>query len=73
MTGRAVPLAEKSRLPLEKLKLEDLQAIHSGITADIFTVLGVDKSVRSRTSFGGTAPAQVKKQISYWKKRLAKS
>jgi argininosuccinate lyase len=73
VTGRAVALAEKSKLPLEKLKLEDLQAIHPGITADIFTVLGVEKSVRSRTSFGGTAPAQVKKQIAYWKKRLNKA
>jgi argininosuccinate lyase len=73
VTGRAVALAEKSKLPLEKLTLEDLQAIHPGITADIFTVLGVEKSVRSRTSFGGTAPAQVKKQIAYWKKRLNKA
>jgi argininosuccinate lyase len=72
VTGRAVALAEKSKLPLEKLKLEDLQAIHPGITTDVFSVLGVDKSVRSRTSFGGTAPLQVKKQIAYWKKRLAK-
>lgn len=73
VTGRAVALAEKANLPLEKLKIEDLQSIHPGITADVFTVLGVDKSVRSRTSFGGTAPAQVKKQIAYWKKRLVKN
>jgi argininosuccinate lyase len=73
VTGKAVALAEKANLPLEKLKLEDLQAIHPGITADVFTVLGVDNSVRSRTSFGGTAPVQVKKQIAYWKKRLGKS
>ena len=59
-------------MPLEKLKLADLQAIHSSITADVFSVLSVDKSVRSRTSFGGTAPAQVKKQIGFWKKRIAK-
>jgi argininosuccinate lyase len=73
VTGRAVALAEKSNLPLEKLKLEDLQAIHPAITANIFSVLSVSNSVRSRTSFGGTAPVQVKKQIAYWKKRLAKS
>ena len=66
-------LAEKQNVSLEKLKLEDLQEIHAGITADVFSVLSVDKSVRSRTSFGGTAPVQVKKQISYWKKRIRKA
>ena len=73
VTGRAVALAEKNNVSLEKLKLEVLQEIHAGITADVFSVLSVDKSVRSRTSFGGTAPAQVKKQISYWKKRIRKA
>ena len=72
VTGRAVALAEKQNVALEKLKLADLQAIHPQITDAVFDVLSVDKSVRSRTSFGGTAPAQVKKQISFWKKRIAK-
>ncbi|MGL4487817.1 MAG: argininosuccinate lyase, partial [Rhizobiaceae bacterium] len=72
VTGRAVALAESKGLALEKIALADYQAIHSGITDDVYSVLGVEKSVRSRTSFGGTAPAQVKKQISYWKKRIAK-
>ena len=72
VTGRAVALAEKQNVALDRLKLADLQAIHPQITGAVFDVLSVDKSVRSRTSFGGTAPAQVKKQISYWKKRIAK-
>ncbi len=73
VTGRAVALAEAKKCGLEKLSLADLQGINPGITQEVFTVLSVDKSVRSRTSFGGTAPAQVKKQIAYWKKRLAKA
>ena len=73
VTGRAVALAEQKKVGLEKLALEDLQAIHSGITADVFSVLAVQNSVRSRSSFGGTAPAQVKRQVRYWKKRLAKA
>jgi argininosuccinate lyase len=73
VTGRAVALAESKGLALEKISLADYQAIHAGITDDVYTVLSVEKSVRSRTSFGGTAPAQVKKQISYWKKRIAKT
>jgi argininosuccinate lyase len=73
VTGRAVALAESKKVGLEKLALEDLKSIHDGITDDIFSVLSVQNSVKSRTSFGGTAPAEVKKQIRYWKKRLMKA
>ena len=55
-----------------KAALADLQAIHAGITADVFSVLSVQNSVKSRTSFGGTAPSEVRKQVRYWKKRLAR-
>lgn len=72
VTGRAVALAEEKKLGLEKLSLDDLRSIHDGITDDIFSVLSVQNSVKSRTSFGGTAPSEVRKQIRYWKKRLAK-
>ena len=51
------------KVGLEKLALADLQAIHPGITEDVFSVLSVENSVKSRTSFGGTAPAEVRKQI----------
>ena len=73
ITGRAVALAESRKMGLEKLVLSDLQAIHSGITDGIFSVLSVKDSVNSRTSFGGTAPSEVRKQVRYWKKRLAKT
>jgi argininosuccinate lyase len=73
VTGRAVALAEAKKLGLEKLSLKDLQSVHPGITDDVFSVLSVQNSVKSRTSFGGTAPAEVRKQIRYWKKRLAKT
>ncbi len=73
VTGRAVALAEQKKVGLEKLSLEDLQSIHSGITGDVFSVLSVQNSVKSRESFGGTAPAQVRRQVRYWKKRLAKA
>ncbi|PSM16968.1 argininosuccinate lyase [Nitratireductor sp. StC3] len=73
VTGRAVALAEDKKTALEKLTLEELQAIHAGITEDVYSVLSVRNSVRSRTSFGGTAPAEVRRQIRYWKKRLARA
>jgi argininosuccinate lyase len=73
VTGRAVALAEQNKVGLERLSLEQLQSIHPGITAELFSVLSVQKSVASRKSFGGTAPAQVRRQIRAWKKRLARA
>ncbi|WP_048645213.1 argininosuccinate lyase [Nitratireductor soli] len=69
-TGRAVALAEERKCGLEKLPLEDLQAINPSITDGVYSVLSVANSVRSRTSYGGTAPSEVRRQIRAWKKRL---
>ncbi|MGU3573932.1 argininosuccinate lyase [Brucellaceae bacterium C25G] len=73
VTGRAVAAAEAKKVDLSKLSLEDLQEIHSGITDAVFDYLTVDKSVKSRQSFGGTAPQEVRRQIRYWKKRIVKA
>ena len=70
VTGRAVALAESRKVGLEKLSLSDLQAIDSRIEDSVFGVLSVNASVKSRASFGGTAPGEVRRQIRYWKKRL---
>lgn len=72
ITGQAVALAEDSKCSLDKVALADLQQIHSGITDDIYSVLTVASSVKSRSSYGGTAPAEVRKQIRSWKRRLNK-
>ncbi|NRB00526.1 MAG: argininosuccinate lyase, partial [Rhodobacteraceae bacterium] len=50
--------------------LEDMKSVHDAITNDVFDVLGVDNSVASRTSYGGTAPDQVRAQIARWKELL---
>ena len=73
VTGKAVAMAEAKKIGLEELPLAELQKLNPAITADVFSVLTVEESVQSRTSFGGTAPQEVKKQIRYWKKRLAKA
>ena len=73
VTGRAVALAEQQKKSLEQLALSDLQSIHPAITDDVYSVLSTAASVKSRKSFGGTAPAEVKRQVRYWKKRLAKA
>ncbi|MDK9721197.1 MAG: argininosuccinate lyase [Rhodospirillales bacterium] len=63
VTGRIVKLAEEKGCGLEAMALADMQAVEAGITQDVFGVLTVDRSVDSRTSFGGTAPANVRKAV----------
>jgi argininosuccinate lyase len=70
VTGRAVRLADERGAKLWDLKLEDLAAIDARIDRRIFDVLGVEASVRSRTSYGGTAPQAVKKRVDAAKKAL---
>ena len=70
VTGSLVALAESQGKDLPDLTLDEMKSAHSAITEGIFEVLGVDKSVASRTSYGGTAPSEVRKQIARWKERL---
>ena len=72
-TGAIVRLAETRGQTLEELPLEAMQAIEPRITADVLKVLSVDASVRSRTSYGGTAPQNVRKMARAWVKRLEKA
>ena len=72
VTGRIVALAAARGVGLEKLKLEEMQSVEPRVTADVFAVLGVERSVKSRTSYGGTAPANVRRQAKAWLKKLGK-
>ncbi|MEM6832980.1 MAG: hypothetical protein AAF562_05090, partial [Pseudomonadota bacterium] len=58
-----LPSAEDKGCGLEDLSLAEMQSVHSDITQDVFTRLGVDNSVASRTSHGGTSPTNVAAQI----------
>ena len=71
VTGSLVARAEARGCDLPELTLEEMQAVHAGITAAVYSVLGVHNSVASRTSYGGTAPVQVRAQIARWKEKLA--
>jgi argininosuccinate lyase len=73
VTGAIVRLAETRGETLEALPLEAMQAIEPRITAEARKVLSVDASVRSRTSYGGTAPQNVRKMARGWIKRLEKA
>jgi argininosuccinate lyase len=71
ITGRLVALAEAKCVDLVGLSLEAMQAVEPRITADVLSVLTVEASVSSRTSFGGTAPANVAREAARWQAALA--
>jgi len=70
VTGEIVSLAESKSCGLEGLTLEEMQAVDQRITQEVFSVLSVEASVASRTSFGGTAPSEVAKQVAWWQHQL---
>jgi argininosuccinate lyase len=70
VTGALVKAAEAQGLDLPDLPLAAMQAVEPRITEGVFSVLGVDASVASRTSYGGTAPARVLEQARRWREEL---
>ena len=66
VTGALVKMAEDAGCDLPELTLEAMQSVHQDITGAVFDVLGVHNSVASRTSYGGTAPENVRAQIVRW-------
>ncbi len=72
VTGELVALAETQSIGLSRLTLEDMQAVEPRITDEVFSILSVQNSVKSRKSYGGTAPSNVRKQARGWIKRLEK-
>lgn len=71
VTGRVVALAEKMELTLDALPLADMQSIEPRITDDVYRVLSPLASASSRTSYGGTAPSEVAKQVARWRAALS--
>ncbi|HEV2081225.1 MAG TPA: argininosuccinate lyase [Brevundimonas sp.] len=70
VTGATVKRAEQLGVDLAQLPLSEMQAIEPGITEAVYKVLSPEASCASRTSFGGTAPEQVRARIAEWKARL---
>jgi argininosuccinate lyase len=71
VTGRLVAMAEARGVDLADLSLAEMQSVEAGISDDVFSVLTVEASVASRTSYGGTAPANVAEQAALWLAVLA--
>ncbi len=71
VTGRLVKMAEEKGVDLPELSLGEMQSVEPRITDAVFAALTVEASVASRTSLGGTAPANVKKEAAAWRARLS--
>jgi argininosuccinate lyase len=69
-TGKIVTKAAFQAVPLDKLPLEIMQEIEPRITKAVFAVLSAEKSAKSRTVYGGTAPNNVRREAKRWLKRL---
>jgi argininosuccinate lyase len=72
ITGRIVAAAVEQGVALHRLPLAAMQAAEPRITNDVFSVLSVDRSVKSRVSYGGTAPKNVRAQANKWLRKLEK-
>ena len=70
ITGSAVKLAESRGIALDALPLADLKAIDARIDESVYAALSVDASVAARSSYGGTAPGQVRLQVARARKAL---
>jgi argininosuccinate lyase len=72
VTGRIVATAAAKGVPLHRVPLDAMQQVEPRITREVFGVLSVDRSVKSRTSYGGTAPANVRREARKWLRQLGK-
>ena len=70
ITARIVKIASDKGKDLEELELSDMQSVEPRINKRVFAVLSVENSVKSRNSFGGTAPENVKNAVLAAKKRV---
>ena len=68
--GQIVKRAEEMGCALAELPLAELQAVVPTINAAVYDVLDADRSVASRISFGGTAPARVRAAVTAARKRF---
>ncbi|HEY5606864.1 MAG TPA: argininosuccinate lyase [Alphaproteobacteria bacterium] len=70
IAGSIVRRAEALGVGLAQMPLAEMQKIEPGITQDAFRVLGLEQSVASRTSLGGTAPDNVRAACAAARKRF---
>jgi len=72
VTGQIVAKAASEDVPLHELPLHEMQQIEPRINKGVFAVLSAENAVKNRTSYGGTAPKNVRREASRWLKLLAR-
>ena len=72
ITGALVTRAEALQCGLAELPIAEMRRVEKRITPAIFEVLTVERSVASRKSFGGTAPANVARAAAAARRRFLK-
>jgi argininosuccinate lyase len=68
--GKLVRLCEERKCRLVDLPAAEFDAIHAGLSAGVYDVLGVKNVIGAFRSAGSTAPYEVEKQIRFWRTQL---
>jgi len=70
VVGKAVAHAAKQKVELSDLSLKSLQSFCEKIEGDVFDILKIEGSVKSRNHVGGTSPEQVSLQIQNARRKI---
>lgn len=68
--GAVVRLAEKKRVPLDRLTHDEVSKVHEKFGPDWVDSFDLGKAMRRRTGTGMPGPVQVRRQIARWQKLL---
>ncbi len=70
VVGAVVKLAEKKRVPLDRLTFDEVKKIHEKFGENWVESFHLDKAMARRTGTGMPGPAQLKRQFARWTKLL---
>ena len=70
ISSKTVNYAERKKLTLDQLSLNDLKKFYKDLNHSVLRVFNVKNSMNSKNSFGGTSEKNVKSMIKKYKKEL---
>ena len=68
VTAKMINIAEKKKKRIQELNIKELNKIEPNLNNDIYKILNLENSVRSKKSYGGTSFENIKKMIRKKKK-----
>jgi argininosuccinate lyase len=72
VVGRVVARAEAAARRLNQMTLGELQAIHPAFGPEVLRIFDLDGAMKRRALFGSPGTRQVRAQLAFWRKNLAK-